>query len=308
LVALWPLVTYRKAGLTVVRPLGAESSEYSAPLIEPGISSEALLAQLWSAAVGLGDLLLLPYVRQDSCLMATIAENRLGAFIEEAINAPLLARAAYPDWNAYLESVSSSHLAMLRRKQRRLAERGRVEFKRESPETAAALTDWVLSHKKDWIRRRQLSNDWIPRADYRAFLLAMLADPAGLSLFTLKVDGVPVAAQINAVDAKRVEFLIGVHDVDWGRYSPGELLMQDCLHWAYRNGLDYDFRIGEEPYKSTWARSRVKTQTWYIATSWRGAVSVRWMNLHKLVRQTRSRLGLGRFLPRKVRRLLGQHR
>lgn len=286
LAAVWPLVTYQKLGLTIVRPLGSESTEYSSPLVEPGLDGDALVGRLWAEATKMGDVVLLPYVQENSCLTTTLAASRVGTFTRELIGAPYLLRNSYPDWDSYLESVSVSHLATLRRKRRRLAERGPLDFKKECPRAAAALLDWVLDNKKRWLRQRQLPNPSIGRADYRAFLHAMLRRPGGLSLFTLNVKGVPVAAQVSAVTAQRVEFLIGVHDANWGRFSPGDLVMHDCLRWAYEHGLDYDFRIGDEPYKSVWARQRTQISTWRIAASWRGRCAIGWLKARSLMRRT----------------------
>src|SRR5262249_33507866 len=41
LTMLWPLVSYRDRGLTIVRPLGPEAAEYSSMLIEPAPSAAA---------------------------------------------------------------------------------------------------------------------------------------------------------------------------------------------------------------------------------------------------------------------------
>jgi CelD/BcsL family acetyltransferase involved in cellulose biosynthesis len=59
LVVVWPLAVERGGKLRIVRPLGTEGSEYSAPLVEPGTDLAACTRLLWSAATKLGDLVVL---------------------------------------------------------------------------------------------------------------------------------------------------------------------------------------------------------------------------------------------------------
>lgn len=63
--------------------------------------------------------------------------------------------------------------------------------------------------------RRGLRNDWIGRPDYRNFLLALASRPGplgNLTMFVLKLNGMPIAAQLNSVDRSRVESYTVVYD------------------------------------------------------------------------------------------------
>jgi len=302
LVGVWPLVGYVDKGLRMLRPLGPESSEYTEPLVEPGPHQDEWLERLWTAARPLGDLLFMSHVRSDSPFARLPAKDRLRCFVDNELNAPQILRAAYPDWQAYLGTVSTSHLSGLRRKRRRLSEHGDVTFHREETRVDPATIDAILAHKQAWIARRGLRNDWLTQADYRDFLCAMTSDPQdrdGLSLFVLRVGDTPVAFQINAVDDRRVEFLIGCQDPGWGRYSTGEILMQYCLQWAFERDLDYDFRIGDETYKTAWARHDCLTFNCLAGLSWRGVAAIWLRQVAKTTRKLRSRSGLG-----KLRRVL----
>ena len=302
LVGVWALVGYLDKGLRLVRPLGAESSEYTEPLVEPGPHHGEWLERLWKAVRPLGDLLFMSHLRSDSAFALLPAKNRLRCFVDNELNAPQILRAAYADWQAYLATVSTSHLSGLRRKRRRLSDLGEVTFRLEEAPVDPATIEAILAHKQAWIARRGLHNDWLAQADYRDFLCAMTSDPHdpdGLSLFVLRVGDTPVAFQINAVDDRRVEFMIGCQDPGWGRYSSGELLMQDCLQWAVERGLDYDFRIGDETYKAAWARHDCLTFNCLVALSWRGLAAIGRQRAAKRLQDLRARFGLG-----KLRRVL----
>jgi CelD/BcsL family acetyltransferase involved in cellulose biosynthesis len=273
LVGVWPLVTYLEDGRRMIRPLGAEASEYCAPLVEPGPDAPARLELMWQEAAKLGDLAILPYVREDSAF-AAIAQRaglwRTTDFPSPALSAP---RRAFADWAAYQASLTASVRATLRRARRRLAEKGEFVLGIEPREGRAAAIDWLLMHKKRWLEGQGMASEWIGRQDYRDFLVA-LADASdgasGMVLFTLKVEGVQIAANLVTVDGARVEALIGVYDPDWSVHSPGQLLTEHCLAWAFERGLDYDMRIGEAGYKKGWAPHSTATDTWYVATSLRG--------------------------------------
>src|SRR5260370_1175728 len=140
----------------------------------------------------------------------------------------LIAHRDYADWGAYQKTLSASLRHKLRRVRRRLAEKGVVTLGAEVPESSAALVDWMLERKKRWLDHQGLQSDWIGRTDYRDFLMA-LASRADAKVFALKLDGVPIAAQLATVDPTRFEAYIGVYDPQWSFYAPGQILTEHVL-------------------------------------------------------------------------------
>lgn len=269
LVGVWPLVTYRENGTRAVRPLGTEASEYCAPLVEPNDEAMRRTRLLWKAAARRADLAILPYVRDDMPLAGLLKHAGLWRVTDFPAPAPYVARRDYADWAAYQKTLSGSLRHKIRRVRRRLAEKGNVTIAIEPPEGRAALIDWMLARKKRWLDREGLQSDWIGRQDYRDFLVSLAEQTDGDTgplLFALKVDGVPVAGQFATVDARRFEAMIGVYDPEWGNFSPGQILTEHCLAWAFERDLDFDLRIGLEPYKRDWAPRVCNTLSWYIAT------------------------------------------
>ena len=42
------------------------------------------------------------------------------------------------------------------------------------------------------------------------------------------------------------------YDAAWDRLSPGRLLLDHLIEWSFCQGLgEFDFTIGDEPYKAT---------------------------------------------------------
>ena len=217
-----------------------------------------------------------------------------------AAPAPYVARRDYADWAAYQKTLSGSLRHKLRRVRRRLAEKGTVSLGIEAPSGAAALLDWMLAQKRRWLERHGLTE----RLDRPRRLSRLSRQPgqparrAGVKLFALKVDGVPIAGQLATVDPVRFEAHIGVYDPEWSFYAPGQVLTEHCMAWAFERGLDFDLRVGDEAYKRDWASRSCDATTWYVATSWRGlrvvarrrAVLVSWQlksRLRRLLRRGR---------------------
>lgn len=307
LTAVWPLVIYRDRGLRILRPLGFEGSEYCAPLVEPGDEADNRVALLWREAARSTDIAFLPHVRADSRLAVVLGNGNHWSFTEGTLAAPYVARADYSDWANYHASIGRNRRREIRRMHRRLARRGEVVVAREGTDASATLIDWMLDQKKHWLNCSNLTNDWIARPDYRDFLMALVAREdavGGVALFAIRVDGVPVAAQLVSVDRSRVEAYFAAYDHEWSVYSPGHLITEHVLRWAFERGFDFDFRIGDEPYKYSWSRRNCDTATWLVGTSKRGIPTVVGLRARKWASRIRQKLALGRFLPSKYRRRL----
>lgn len=293
LIAVWPLAVHRIEGLEVVQPLGFEGSEYSAPLVEPGADMPAHVERLMRAAGRLGDVVLLLHVRTDSAFAAVLGRRRHLAAACDPQSASYIARADYADWNAFAGTFSSKFRYALRRGAKRLAENGRLEIGPAQPDDCPALIDWALAQKKTWLTRANMRNDWIWRTDYRDFLVEMTKrqDETGrVLLFAITVDGAPVAANLVSVDRQRAEGYLTVFDPEWSVASPGNVLTEHVLRWAFEQGLDLDFRIGDEAYKDRWTTRSTQVATWRIATSLRGASGVTQLLATQLRSAARRRL------------------
>jgi len=300
LVAVWPLVISRDRGLRTIHPLGFEGEDYCAPLVEPGDEADSRVTLLWQTAARSADLAVLRRMRADSLLAGKVKAGSYWSATDGAAPAPYVTCADYQDWAAYHATISSQLRSQIRRRRRKLAKRGQVFLGRESPAGCAALIDWMLEQKKRWLIRSNLTNDWTDRTDCRDFLVALAAREdatGGVALFVLKVDGVPTAAYLISVDRRRVEYYLSAYDPEWSPYSPGAILIEYLLQWAFERDLDFDFRIGGQAYKYKWAKESCDTVNWHIATGKRGIPAVARLRAALFINQVRRKLALGRFLP-----------
>jgi CelD/BcsL family acetyltransferase involved in cellulose biosynthesis len=269
-VLIWPLVADRRGPWTVLSTLGSESSEYSEPLVEDGAVADHRVGAAWRAIRRRADLVRLPHVRSDGRLARVLAAER-PTCARHTLPATQVEWDAFPRWESYLASRPKEHQSELRRRRRRLAERGSLSFEvlNEASDRAAAI-DWMLRHKQDWLARTRLANPWLGTREYRDFLLAVTAPGAAgaeIAVFLLKLDGRLIAAALSALDGARVEGLIGAFDPAFGVHSPGQLLQEDRLRWAFERRLPYDFRIGDEAYKRHWVTDRCEAVSYTIAGS-----------------------------------------
>ena len=132
------------------------------------------------------------------------------------------------------------------------------------------LLDWALARKLAWMKRSGVANDFMNTAEYRDFLRALWQRPkmAGkLTMMVLRIGGVPIAVKIGCIDGTRLEGFITTYDSAWSAYSPGQIILADCLAWCHANGLYYDFRIGDEAYKRDWANGSHDATTFAIPVS-----------------------------------------
>lgn len=292
LVGIWPLVVRRERGLRIVSPLGGDAGEYCAPLVEPGDEAGRRVALLWREARRAGDLAILSEVRAGSPIDTVLQRERASAIAYDPVGAYYLARADYTDWEAYATTVSARLRYQIRLGHRRLAERGTVSIGREASDIAGVI-DWTLDCKTRSLAEAGLGSTWIGRRDLRDFLMAMAGRREGtgeLAVFAVRVAGVPVAGHIVSVDRTRVEGYISAFERTWSACSPGNVLTEHVVRWAFERGLDVDFRTGDQPYKGKWTDHRIETATWHVATSLRGLPVILRPRMGRLLR----RLGLRR--------------
>jgi CelD/BcsL family acetyltransferase involved in cellulose biosynthesis len=286
LVAIWPLVVQRDGALKIVRPLGFEGTEYCLPLVEPDARAPRRIARLWRAARALSDLALLPQVRTESMLRTVLRKETWWRAIYGAEDMRYVTRAAYNDWSAYRGTLSAKLRYEIRRGWQRLEARGAVSVHIAEQTEIVVLVDWLLDQKRKWLAQKSARSAWLGEDTYRNFLGSLLArrdSTGGALLFVLKVNGAPIAASFVSVDRTRVEGYVAGYDPAWRECSPGNVLTEHVIRWAFERNLDVDFRIGDEAYKRRWTQRNGGTATWLVATSLRGVPPVARLMLRLIV-------------------------
>jgi CelD/BcsL family acetyltransferase involved in cellulose biosynthesis len=167
----------------------------------------------------------------------------------------------------YPAGVSRRFMKDLRRCRRRLEERGAVEL--TVHEHAAgldlALAEFVALEASGW------KADLGTAVASREASLRFYADLAGwaaqrgwLRLAFLRLDGDPIAAELDLEYAGRLYALKCGFDTEFRSFGPGQLLTHLCIEYAAEAGLaSYEFLGTDEPYKMHWTsttRERARVQ------------------------------------------------
>ena len=169
------------------------------------------------------------------------------------------------------ERLSSSHQAGSRRRARRLAAAGEAAFVVAADlDAALAILDRVLAWKAAQYLATGRENRLAVPA-WRDFFLEMTRRhlSSGLThVSALTLDGQVLAAHWGCVHAGAFYWLMPAYDIAWGRVSPGRLLLDHLVERAFDEGLRaFDFTIGDEPYKATYAdRHEVLYRTLHART------------------------------------------
>lgn len=277
LAGLLPLIVSRRGVSRVARPLASPTNEYCPLLFGASVDVGGALKAVWTE---LGrrrdvDAVLLTHLRDDSDLGAWVRDCPQATWIR-SLPAPYLTRSDFESWERYEEQLSHKVQTNLRRNWRRIRQLGEVSFEElTDPAELQAAWDWMVLQKRKWLARKGLENPWIPSDDYLRFIAATLGDHgrAGRrSIFALKLNGQLVAAELVNIDRRRVEMFVVTYDPAFGQSAPGNLLRGEVLRWAFAQGLDYDWRVGGDAYKSEWANHSCEAATYVLALNIRGRV------------------------------------
>jgi len=177
---------------------------------------------------------------------------------------PFLARSARPHLQAMATTVrdggpwpaSAAARKDLRRRRRRLEERGPVQFVVASDVPMAEEIATVMMEQKS--RQYRATGVWDVFANpaYRSFYMRMTREGVRSGLVhvsALTCGGNIIATEWSLIHRERCYGLLPSYDLGWAAFSPGSLILQEALAWCGERGIDtYDFTIGDEEYKEQW--------------------------------------------------------
>jgi CelD/BcsL family acetyltransferase involved in cellulose biosynthesis len=182
------------------------------------------------------------------------------------------------DWERYQTSVGKKLMEDVRRRQRRLAEEGRVRFDvRDGSESLAEqLEEGLRVEAQGWKGKERTAIASQPEtAQFYGEVARWAAERGILRLLFLRIDDKAIAFQFT-LEENGVQYLLkSGYDDAFARYSPGKLIKYEALARAFAIGLRaYDFCGEESVSKQEWTRqvrSRVRIQVFAPTTGgWLG--------------------------------------
>ncbi|SAK80730.1 hypothetical protein AWB79_05240 [Caballeronia hypogeia] len=273
LVLVWPLVSHRRLAWTVLEPLTPGTAEYTSILARA--DARTAIDAAWRAATRQcrADMLALPYVCKETRL-DTLALRHAG-LVETTVDvcATALLRQE-PDWDAFCNSLGKLSKKKPGALERRFAKEGALEIRvldSKNRVAHARYVEWMLERKREWAERVEKHGPWLDSREYRDFLINLLdgtqGDPLAV-MFVMSLDGAPVVVSMVGIGSTCASGLIAGFDANFSRFSPGAIMMEHCVKWAWDNGMDLDFGVGKEEFKAYWSRGNVASiKSYQIAVS-----------------------------------------
>lgn len=270
LLSLWPVSIFREGMVRVAKALTCGSDEeYGGPLLSGSASRERYTVAIASVMQVNADVLEIGMVRVDSRL-----EESLEFIPQSWVLARLPARwrgldgysirlHEFPSYDDFLATLPKALRSSLRYNRKRLEAKGALEigWSKTAGDAESVLT-WLFANKRKWAVSRGVSTPYLMDDQVRDFFVALaqrLDLPATPLVAFVKVDGAPVAASVNLVGSKSVEYFITTYEEAFSTYSVGALLVDFMVKWSHAHGRDFDFRPLHGDYKARWANC----QTWH---------------------------------------------
>lgn len=288
---LMPFAIERGALVRRLIWLGSGLADYNAPLLSPAFASamcERRFATLWKRIVA--NLMADRRFRHDAvCLEKmpdTVGGQRNPFTFLSVIPNPSGAHVAtlFGDWETYyFEKRSSSTRKNDRAKRKKLGEIGPVQMVEPAGEEETRRTLAALFQQKSRQLARMGASDIFARPGHAEFYADLATDPVTRGLVhvsRLDVGDTIAAVNFGAIYGKRYYHLIAAYsDGETARFGPGAAHLRDLLRTAIERGCkDFDFTIGDEPYKREWADRTLALHDLHQATSpagWVAAALVR---------------------------------
>jgi CelD/BcsL family acetyltransferase involved in cellulose biosynthesis len=183
-----------------------------------------------------------------------------------------------PSWDEFYKARRSSETRKKERKQlRRLGELGEVRFVDVSDKPEIARTIETLMQQKSKAFARMGVEDLFARPGYRAFWLDVATTLRGVTHVSRLDVGSTIAATSLGLTQRGCYYLVlsSYHDGEVMRHGPGRAHLHELLGHAIEHGIrDFDFTIGDEPYKRDWADVEVRLHDHLQGATLRGAVVV----------------------------------
>lgn len=279
--AIWPFEIHRRGLLRIAQPLSCGMyEEYGAPLVADD-ADDAVLATAVAAARQLpADLLEIPFV-EDGRPLHRLLERMPRSWIERMLPTQVgrlpsysIALRGFAHWNDFAAGLTTTLRSKLRYNHKRLSARGVVQIGWcTTIDDAASTLTWLFANKRRWAASRRLTAHYLLDDRARDFFidLARRTDLAATPLVVfVKLDNQPIAASVNLVGRRSLEYLITTYDEAFGNYSPGNLLIDFLVRWSQVNGRDFDFRPFHADYKARWANRQTFRRTHWLFLSVRG--------------------------------------
>jgi CelD/BcsL family acetyltransferase involved in cellulose biosynthesis len=185
------------------------------------------------------------------------------------------------DWDEFYERHAGAKTRSTdRRKHRKLAEMGKLEFSATDggdESIFAEITGRMIEQKAERYREMRAPNimarDGV--GDFFARPKNDLPESGMLHVSALELDGDVITTHWGMRHGTRYYYYMPSYaDGPWMRCSPGRLQLFELFKWCLDNGVTvFDFTIGDESYKQDWCDRELRLLHYFEARTFRGGVA-----------------------------------
>jgi CelD/BcsL family acetyltransferase involved in cellulose biosynthesis len=255
LVLVWPFIIYRHFIWRMASAI-ADTIDYSDPLMAEELDKPAAI----TAAIQVlrrscpCDLLQFQFMRMSSRLYSLVmqARHQISTYTTDIPLAVLDG-----DWAAYENLLHKSQVQALARKRRNLLKLGGVSWRLLDHSEIDRVVAWMIPRKNAWLAAKHIIDEThMGSPNIIGFITALFRQlgPTGrCQIFALLHNETFVAVELCFINRTCVQWYIGTFNEEYEKYSPGMLLKQFVIRWAFDHGLDYDMLRGFGRHKSHFA-------------------------------------------------------
>lgn len=276
-----PIVRTRRFGVDIARVMGAPVAQFDDMLLDPAVADRALpLVRREIEALGV-DLLELRRLREDGALWPLEAEGAIRFEADAAPFADLSRRVAGGEPG---EAYPSKDRSNLRRRIKRLCERGAVAFKvcRAGEDEAVALAARAVDLKKLALERDGVFSRAVGCSRFETFFRLAAADPAsGMMISTIELDGRAIGVDLSFLCKGTGFGHVLATEGDFDKEGLGQMLVHHVFAAAAKAGATrFDLLAPADPYKLRHAdgQTRVESRVYTFTPRGRAAAALlyRW--------------------------------
>lgn len=266
----WVVVVHHGSRISrrILEPAGQSLFGYHDPIVAGSTLPETDWVDFWEAArrqlAGSCDLALFRFVHP-RC-------GRGKRSTPCSDDSPVLDLTGVSDFEALLARCSANHRGDVRRRLRRLDERGAVAlWTPDGGEAGAALEDFrsgfLPSYFAVWDGRPE--GNLLRQPGLADFLVRLITEglPGGWAHYSvLRVDGRPVAWHLGLAGPGELYWWFPTYDPAWEDLSPGKVLLARLLEQGLARGVRrIHFLTGAQPYKLAWKPEspELRTVRWH---------------------------------------------
>ncbi|MGI9385207.1 MAG: GNAT family N-acetyltransferase, partial [Methyloligellaceae bacterium] len=186
------------------------------------------------------------------------------------------------DWDAlYTSKTSAKMRSNDRRSERRLAQHGALRFRvAQTREERRRMLDSLVAQKSARFQQLGLPN-FFDKPHIRAFYERLSEscdghDAQSVFISALELDGACIAVNLGMTQGTSFHgMIVSMAGGAVDRFGPGRVLLRRSIEHLCREGFkEFDFGVGEDPYKDHWCDETVERPDVLVPLNAKGLVFV----------------------------------